>query len=157
MFKSLPPQKSPWNPSRRAIARVLNPIPAPTVCPYCASPVSIEGNSAVYGKPYGHWPWVYLCQGEGCCAYVGMHPFTNIPLGTLADEATRSARKLSKELFNPLWARGEGTMSRTEAYEWLAAQLGIPVAECHFGWFDVAMCRRAYRAILDRDNKWKEG
>ncbi len=40
------------------------------------------------------WPWVYIC--EGCGSYVGMHPFTDIPLGTLADAATREARKECK-------------------------------------------------------------
>lgn len=31
---------------------------------------------------------------------------------------------------------------RTRAYVWLAEQLGIPEAQCHFGWFDEATLRR---------------
>lgn len=139
--------KTPWNPSRRATARVLNPLPPPATCLYCGSPVGISGNEAVYGKPYGRWPWIYLCAGGSCHSYVGMHPFTNIPLGTLADAKTREARKITKELFNRLWGRGEGRMSRAEAYEWLCAQLDMPPGECHFGWFDVQTCRRAYKVL----------
>ncbi|WP_446333007.1 zinc-finger-containing protein [Burkholderia pseudomallei] len=94
-------------------------------------------NNAIYGRDYGEWPWAFLCRG--CGSYVGMHPFTDIPLGTLADAATREARKRAKAAFNPLWQ--SGSMTRTEAYTWLAARLGVAVAACHIGWFDVAMCQ----------------
>lgn len=34
-------------------------------------------------------------------------------------------------------------MSRSEAYVWLASQLGIPDASvCHIGWMDAADCAR---------------
>lgn len=96
-------------------------------------------NAEIYGRDYGEWPWAFLCRG--CRAYVGMHPFTGIPLGTLADAATREARKKAKAAFNPLW--GSGGMSRSEAYAWMAKQLGIErTEECHIGWFDVAQCNR---------------
>ncbi|MCM2547619.1 zinc-finger-containing protein [Burkholderia glumae] len=132
-------EKTPWNPSRRAIKRVLNPLPAPTVCRFCGGKVEIVRNSQIYhGRDYGEWPWAYLC-GD-CRAYVGMHPFTAIPLGTLADGPTREARKRAKAAFNPLWETGG--MTRTAAYSWLAARLDIVFGECHVGWFDVAMCDR---------------
>lgn len=131
-------EKTPWNPSRRAIARVKNPLPAPTECPRCGGRhVDIARNSEIYGRDYGEWPWAFLCRG--CGAYVGMHPFTGIPLGTLADAPTREARKRAKAAFNPLWQ--SGAMTRTEAYSWLASRLGVAVAACHIGWFDVAMCQ----------------
>lgn len=137
--------KTPWNPSRKAIARVTNPLPAPTACPHCSGQVELVNNERIYGKPYGEWPWAFLCTGAGCGAYVGLHPFTHIPLGTLADEATRDARKRAKAVFNPRW---EGVQhgrkkARTAAYTWLAAQLGLEdVNTCHIGWFDVATCER---------------
>lgn len=137
------PPVSPWYPSRSAIARVKNPLPAPTECQHCGGAVEIVNNSEIYGRSYGDWPWAYLCRG--CRAYVGMHPFTDIPLGTLADEATREARKRAKAAFNPLWQ--DGGMKRTEAYAWLAGQLGIPVGETHIGWFDVATCERVVEII----------
>ena len=130
---------TPWNPSRSATARVKNPLPAPAVCPHCSAAVGLVNNSEIYGRSYGEWPWAYSCTE--CDAYVGLHPWTAIPLGTLADADTRAARKAAKDAFNPLWQRGP--MSRTEAYVWLAAQLGIPdVNDCHVGWFDIETCTR---------------
>jgi hypothetical protein len=70
-----------------------------------------------------------------------MHPGTGIPLGTLADEAIREARKHCKEPFESLYKTGK--MSRSQAYQALADKLGIPKEECHFGWFDAAMCEQA--------------
>lgn len=140
-------EKSPWNPSRRAIARVKNPLPAPTVHETCGGSVEIVGNEKIYGRPYGDWPWAYRCS---CCgAYVGMHPFTAIPLGTLADGPTREARKRAKAAFNPLWQSGQ--MTRSAAYAWLAGQLGIDrVDDCHIGWFDVLTCDRVVMACARR-------
>ncbi|HDR9163662.1 TPA: hypothetical protein QDB28_004066 [Burkholderia vietnamiensis] len=129
---------SPWNPSRRATARVKDPLPAPTSCPHCGAVVGIVNNKAIYGRPYGEWPWAYMCIDARCRSYVGMHPFTSIPLGTLADEATRAARKQAKALFMPLYESGH--MTRTEAYAWLAGRLGIALEKCHFGWFSAADC-----------------
>jgi hypothetical protein len=135
---------SPWNPSRRAVKRVTNPLPAPTECRFCGGNVEIVKNSEIYnGREYGEWPWAYLCRG--CGAYVGMHPFTGIPLGTLADRNTRDMRKMAKDDFNPLWQGGE--MTRSEAYSWLADRLGIAVAACHFGWFDADTCERVIEII----------
>ncbi|VWD55868.1 zinc-finger-containing protein [Burkholderia contaminans] len=116
-------------------ARVKNPLPAPTTCPYDGGPVEIVNNSAIYGREYGEWPWAFLCRSYR--AYVG----PAIPLGTLADEPTRDARKRAKAAFNPIWQ--SGAMTRTDAYIWLARQLGIENhEECHIGWFDVATCDR---------------
>lgn len=143
-----PATKTPWNPSKRAMARVTNPLPAPETCRFCGSDVEIARNSRVYGgREYGDWPWIYVCTG--CEAYVGMHPFTNIPLGTLADQATRDARKRSKPAFERLWLSVGAPFTRKEAYAALAERLGIAPKECHFGWFDVEMCERARRASLE--------
>ena len=72
---------------------------------------------------------------------MGLHPFTGIPLGTLATPEMRDARKRAKAAFNPLWQGGR--MSRSDAYAWLAGQMGIAdVNECHIGWFDVGQCER---------------
>lgn len=146
-------EKTPWNPSRRAMARVTGPVkPAPTTCHYCEGVVSIVPNSEIYGREYGDWPWAYLC--EKCRAYVGMHPFTNIPLGTLADAPTREMRKLVKEFFNPRWERAKDRRkARTEAYSWLAEQLGIPIAECHIGWFDTSVCKKAITILKESIKK----
>lgn len=131
--------KTPWNPSRRATARVKDSLPAPAVCPHCGGEVRIVHHDEVYGRSYGEWPWLYLCTG--CRAYVGMHPFTNIPLGTLASEELRRARVQCKQPFEVLWRSGK--MTRDDAYQQLAAQMGLTAAECHFGLFNIDQCRTA--------------
>lgn len=136
--------KTPANPSRKATARVKNPLPAPTECRFCHSAVHVATHQEVYGRDYSDWPYMYLCGDCGAC--VGMHPFTSIPLGTLADKATRDARKNCKKPFEAIW-RSE-RMSRTEAYAWLANALNIPVNECHFGWFDIVQCEAAKQACM---------
>ena len=135
---------TPWNPSRRATARVKNPLPIPESCPNCGGSVEIVDNARIYGRQYGEWPWALRCSGGE--SYVGLHPFTAIPLGTLADAATREARKQAKAAFNPLWQ--EGGMSRTQAYTWLADRLGLPdIGACHIGWFDIAQCRKVIEVV----------
>lgn len=131
--------------SKTAERRVKDRLPIPTVCPHCGGAVALASNSEVYGRPYGDWPWIYLCQAQPCRAYVGTHPETNLPLGTLATASIRAARKAAKDQFNALWQGGR--MSRTEAYSWLATKMNIPVAACHFGWFDEAQCKRATQVL----------
>lgn len=146
-FGEEPPKKTPWNPSRKATARVKNPLPAPTICQHCGASVKLVSNAEIYGRPYGEWPWAFLC--EGCRAYVGLHPFTGIPLGTLADGPTREARKRAKAAFNPIWQRGD--MTRSGAYEWLARRMGIANAEeCHIGWFNAEQCERVVKFCRSR-------
>ena len=124
------PLKTPWNPSRKATARVKNPLPMPTECSCCGGDrIDIVENGSIYGRNYGDWPWLVICLS--CEAYVGLHPFTAVPMGTLADERTRKARKECKAPFESL--HHSGRLTRTEAYQRLAAKMGIPLDECHFG------------------------
>ena len=128
--------------SKKSIGKVLNPLPIPSICPHCAGNVKLQSNSVIYhGKEYGKWPYTYRCQRSSCHAYVGVHPHTFIPMGTLATAPMRDARKKAKAAFEPLY--NGGPFSRTDAYKWLAGQLGIRnYEECHIGWFDVATCNR---------------
>jgi len=147
MSEETPAPKTPWHPSRRATARVKDPLPAPETCNLCGAAVRIASHEEIYGRAYNEWPWAYRC--EGCRAHVGMHPYTAIPLGSLANEEIRRARTLSKGLFEQLW-KGGGAMTRTDAYKALAAHMNIPMSACHFGSFDVEQCRVAYRWARDR-------
>ncbi len=141
--KIIPPHPLP-HVSRRALARVKNPLPVPTECPYCKGQVKLVENSVIYsGKLFGDWPYAYLCKP--CRAYVGLHPHTDIPLGTLADKELRDSRKLAKSLFQETMHRLG--WNRPAMYEWLAEKMGIPVGECHFGWFDNESCLKACRTI----------
>lgn len=149
----MPPTDSGIPPSLPdAVSRVKEYLPAPTQCPHCHSAVEIVNNDKIYGQSYGLWPWTYRCVNvKGCGAYVGMHPRTHIPLGTLATAPIREARKKAKSLFNPLWQGGK--MQRGQAYAWLARELNIPKESCHFGWFDVTQCEQAIQVLTTRQPK----
>lgn len=129
--------KSPWNPSKKAIARVLNPLPIPSECPHCNGHVEITLNRVIYGVDYGDWPWVYHCVE--CHAIASMHPFTAIPMSKMAGKDLRKAREKAKKYFHTL----EECLGRRQAYAWLAGKMNMPVAECHFGWFDLDQCEKA--------------
>lgn len=136
--KLAPPEGLPFV-SRRALKRVKSPAPIPTACPYCQGAVELTSHAEVYnGREYSDWPYIYLCRP--CDAYVGVHPKTDIPLGTLANRELREARKQEKPNFEKLWHTPE---MRTRAYEWLAGEMGLTVGECHWGMFTVEQCRRA--------------
>lgn len=138
------PLKTPQHPSAKAEARVTSPLPVPTECPYCHGPISLVNNAQIYGRSYGVWPWAYRCDDRECGSHIGLHPYTSIPLGTIANAELRAARMAVKVVFNPIWRNhGAYSVQRSKAYTWLAEQLGIPKAQCHIGWFDLAMCARA--------------
>ena len=112
----------------------------PTHCRYCHGEVIPVHNSAIYGRGFGKWPYAYLCTE--CKAYVGVHQYTDIPLGYVADKKTREARKLAKaEFFRWL---GVSKLSKSEAYSQLADRLNIAKEYCHFGMFSEAMSEKAY-------------
>lgn len=126
--------------SRRALARVTHAIPPPVHCPHCGSDVALTENSAIYnGKSYGTWPYVYQCAP--CDAYVGLHPDTDLPLGTLAKKPLRKARIESKARFFEMCRSNQ--RSRDTAYAWLADAMGIPHDTCHFGMFDIDQAKQA--------------
>lgn len=126
--------------SAKAVLKVKDRLPIPTKCHYCGGEVRLASNKEIYnGTEYGSWPYIYLCD---CCkSYVGLHPQTHLPLGTLADGRTRGARK-QKLLFLDLVQEHFGG-DRAAGYAWLADQMGIPVSQCHWGMFDVEQCNVA--------------
>ena len=129
--------------SRSRLLRIPDALPIPTRCNCChSSRIDLVENSEIYnGTSYGEWPYAYLCRG--CFAYIGLHPGTDVPLGTLANKPLRQARTRSKKPFERIWR--EGLMSRTAAYAWLAYQLDIQPRDCHFGLFDIPRCLEARR------------
>ena len=138
-----PPLTSPL-----AVSRVKDPLPKPETCPCCGGQVELVPNEQIYGRPYGDWPYAYACVD--CDAYVGVHPETLIPLGTLADSTLRNQRRLAKAAFEPIWRqKGSHRMPRSQAYIWLALRMGIPTSECHFAWFDAERCMIAQHICED--------
>lgn len=120
-----------------------------TVCPYCHGPALLVDSAAIYPHSYGP---IYLCRP--CDAYVGVHPGTTKPLGTLANRPLRVARMKTHAVLDPLWKdawklypkldlKGMATVrrtARTRTYAWLADELGIEAKNCHIGMFDQATC-----------------
>lgn len=115
-------------------------------CSICGGPVSFVTNSVVYGADVGDDPHIYLCDDEKCCAYVGVHPGTDQPLGTMADEATRRARQVAHAAFDQVWKSGK--MRRRDAYEWLTRKMEMTMDECHIGKFTVEQCQKVVNIII---------
>lgn len=118
-------------------------LPAPETCRFCQSHVHYVNNKEIYGRSYGRWPYAYLCSNKECGAFVGVHPNTQIPMGTLADAATRAARKEAHSVFDQIWKTN--LMKRGEAYKWLAKRLDIEKWRCHIAWFDTVTCKRVVK------------
>lgn len=145
------PRDIAFKPSASQAKKVKNPLPIPTDCQYCQGKGTVirVDNKTIYGRQYGKWPFAYMCSTPKCDSYVGIHPRTDIPLGTLADKATRAARKKAKAVFAPKWEEGE--MTQDEAYAWMARELGIAdVNHCHVGWFDIETCNRVFEICTRR-------
>jgi hypothetical protein len=114
------------------------------ICPYCSAPAVYVDSSEVYARSYG---MIYLCRP--CKAWVGVHKGTDKPLGRLANKELREWKMRAHAAFDPLWQkklrkcgpRGKKS-ARKSGYHWLAAELGIPVKECHIGMMDVEQCKR---------------
>lgn len=109
-------------------------------CDYCGKPAHL-----VTGKKiYPHRKDLYSLQFwecEPCGAYVGVHKHSaSVPLGRLANEELRQAKKKAHSYFDPTWK--DGSRSRSDAYAWLAAKLGIRTRDCHIGMFDLDTCHR---------------
>lgn len=110
-------------------------IAAP-ICPYCGISAKLSRYKGVHDN--GHL-WVCIA----CGARVGCHPGSKVPLGTLANAELRSARMEAHNAFDPRW-RGAANRfrARTDAYAWLASQMGLKIEDCHIALFDLQQCRR---------------
>lgn len=126
---------------------MMDKYPIPTKCPYCNSEVIYTSNAAIYGRIYGNGR-CYKCTS--CDAYVGVHNRSNIPLGRLANKELRELKKKCHSLFDPVWKLNKH-LKREDAYACLAIKLGIPIHECHFGWFDGELLHKALEILRQSD------
>lgn len=119
----------------------------PTICNICGGHVVFTSNATIYGKEYGSGK-CYLCQS--CGAYTGTHrPRPREALGLLADEPMRKGKVACHELFDSMWkGKKKAQKKRKDLYSWLADAMGVPVEECHFGYFNINQLRQAYRILL---------
>ena len=110
----------------------------PSHCDCCGEPtVTLTSNSAIYGRKYGDWPYVYLCML--CGASRGTHPHSVYPLGLMADKETRSLRTALHAIIDPAWK--EGQISRGELYRVMAEGMGLQ--RFHVGDLTKAQCHQA--------------
>lgn len=119
----------------------------PTRCNICQGKVVYISNARVYGSGY-----CYYCTG--CGAYVGTHkPWPDKALGILADGEMREWKMKCHGVFDPFWKRKGKRKTRGALYGRLAEQMGIPVDDCHFGYFDLAELEKAYRIVSAWDEE----
>lgn len=119
------------------------------LCPYCNHPSSIVLGSFLHPLNQ-HVASKKFHYCERCQAWVGCHGRSKRPLGRISDSLLRRSKQTAHAAFDPIWKSGH--LSRTQAYEWLAQQMGLPVHRCHIGYFDVDQCRKV-EAISDAYRK----
>lgn len=135
----------------RFLGRRLQDAP---ICPYCGSASEhVDGTVLYPHRTDLAEKKFWRCRP--CDAFVGCHPGTPEPLGSLVNAALRTARAKTHDLFDQLWGRGaeifdNPPMTRKEAYAWLAAELVLEVDACHIGMFDLETCSKALAAVRRR-------
>lgn len=72
------------------------------------------------------------------------------PLGKPANAETKLARRRAHRAFDQLWVAKDATMTRSQAYVWLARRLGMDVRDCHIGKFDAATCERVILEVSEK-------
>lgn len=119
------------------------PTTTSPLCAECGSAAVLTDGRTIYShRPDLHHKRYWLCR---CGAYCGCHPGGDEPLGTPAGPDTRRARSAAHAAFDPLWR--DGTMTRGEAYAWLASELGIDRKRCHVGMMSAVDARRVVAAV----------
>lgn len=108
------------------------------ICPYCKSGTKMMSELQVYGKTYSNRVIIACKNYPRCDSYVGTHD-NGIPLGRLAKQSLRVAKKEAHKHFDKIWKRG--FVKRGELYEWLSDYLGIPRDYTHIGMFSLKTCK----------------
>lgn len=121
----------------------------PEICEYCGGKVIFTDSAVLYGKSYG---MIYLCAN--CNASVGVHKGTQKPLGTLANAVLKLKRKETHRVFDAIW-KTEG-INRSDAYGWLAGQMGLPKYRTHIAYFNIEQCEQVLRICRDRKNDMED-
>ena len=114
----------------------------PKICRYCGGVIRLVPANTIYGEASERLgmedEMLYQCQN--CNARIGCHKGTTRPLGNVANEMLRLKRMETHQTFDAYW-RGR-SMSRTQAYRWLAAQLHLPENRAHIGGFEMDQCQK---------------
>jgi hypothetical protein len=123
------------------------------ICPYCDKPAKLATGADIYPHRSDLVDKVFW-RCVPCDAWVGCHPkhrkwspTGTTPLGRLANAELRREKQRAHAAFDPLWRSGE--MRRTEAYQWIAGQLGMSPANCHIGLLGVDGCKAVVAAVKE--------
>lgn len=107
-------------------------------CPYCGSPAILKDASYVYGDK-SRGGRVYVCSHyPRCDSYVGVHPGTNLPKGTLANKELRLKRIQAHQIFDQIWK--QKILTKADAYRWIADKFCLNDSQAHIGHFSNYMC-----------------
>lgn len=124
----------------------------PTKCNICGGRVVYTKVENVYGKKnikFQTSGYCYHCTE--CGAVVGTHKDKpDEAMGILADREMCDMRQKSHKMFDNLWKNKE---ERTQMYQKLADELGIPFEECHFAHFDKEQLRKIDSILV---KLWRE-
>ncbi|HAI11092.1 MAG TPA: hypothetical protein DCM28_05265 [Phycisphaerales bacterium] len=131
----------------------------PNACPDCGSDMvlKISKYDPFYGcKRFPKCKASHGAHGDGSGNKWGE------PLGIPVDSETRKARQDAHAVFDRIWNQRMASVpkgftvrsARREAYEWLAARLGIDPDKCHIGMFDKPTCERVVKVCQGIDYKY---
>jgi len=65
------------------------------------------------------------------------------------DKTTAGLRIAAHKAFDPIWQSGE--MTRSEAYRWLAGEMGLSSKACHMVRMNADQCREVVRICTVRE------
>lgn len=107
-------------------------------CPYCNSIAVLKDASFVYGEK-SKGGQVYVCNRYPVCdSYVGVHPGSIRPKGTLANKDLRTKRIRAHRMFDQIWKKG--ILKKPDAYRWMADKFCLDDRQAHIGMFSDYMC-----------------
>lgn len=88
-----------------------------------------------------------------CGAYTGSHKNSpsNAPKGLCAGPETRRARIDAHKAFDAIYR--DKSLSRSDAYKWLADKMGITRKQCHIGYMNREQAERVALLSKERLNK----
>lgn len=96
-----------------------NPRAQPPRCPYCGLPARFDdGSTRRRSTPAWICTWY-----PGCDAYVGCHPRSNIPMGSLANAALRQGRASVHMRMDQYWRYSGGKLTRKDVYQIVATAM----------------------------------
>ena len=121
--------------------------PSTIRCCYCGASVTLRSAEGIIPK-FKPGTMLYVCRNYPACdSYVKVHPGTKLPMGSLANRELRTLRRKAHYQFDQLYKTG--FMSREDAYEWLAAVLGLPMGMAHIGQLGPYYCQQ----VIDESKK----